>query len=215
MGMNLALGSRSHPSIIDIERCEPVYWVLQGVFIWICVIYTIVAILKAQSEQQLKMRFGNINLVDSDIRYHGKSLTTLVLLGFLGGMAAGALGIGGGAIFTPSLLGMGVPPLVVTGTGLYLVFFSTSASSLIYHLNGELNTRLGLWIAVWAIAGTIIGLRMMMAYIKRTGKHSIVVWVLVYMFVVSVIAVPLFGGINLKKQFDMGQDLLAFRPLCT
>ena len=96
------------------------------------------AILKAQSEQQLKMRFGNINLVDSDVRYHGKSLSTLVTLGFLGGIAAGALGIGGGAIFTPSLLAMGVPPLVVTGTGLYLVFFSTSASSLIYSLNGEL-----------------------------------------------------------------------------
>lgn len=215
MGMNLALGSKSHPSIIYIERCEPVYWVLQGIFIWICVIYTIVAVLKAQSEQQLKMRFGNINLVESDIRYHGKSLTTLVTLGFLGGMAAGALGIGGGAIFTPSLLGMGVPPLVVTGTGLYLVFFSTSASSLIYSLNGELQTNFALWVAVWAVAGTIIGLRMMMSYIKKTGKHSIVVWVLVYMFVVSVIAVPLFGGLNLKKQYDAGLDLMAFRPLCT
>jgi len=160
------------------------------------------------------MRFGNLNLVDSDIRYHGKSLTTLIVLGFAGGLAAGALGIGGGAIFTPSLLTLGIPPLVVTGTGLFLVLFSTCASSLIYALNGELNFRLGLWIAVWAIAGTIIGLRIMQTYIRKTGKQSIVVWTLVWMFIVSVIAVPLFGGLNLKKQYDAGLNLLAFRPLC-
>jgi uncharacterized membrane protein YfcA len=85
------------------------------------------------------MRFGNLNLVESDIRFHGKSLTTLILLGFVGGLAAGALGIGGGAIFTPSLLTLGIPPLVVTGISLYLVLFSTCASSLIYALNGEMN----------------------------------------------------------------------------
>jgi hypothetical protein len=134
--MNLSLGSSKAPSIIGIERCEPVYWVMMGIFIWICVLYTSLAIKTAQQEQQLKMRFKNINLVDSDIRYHGKSLTTLITLGFMGGIAAGALGIGGGAIFTPSLLALGVPPLVVTGTGLYLVLFSTVVSSLIYSLNG-------------------------------------------------------------------------------
>ena len=168
----------------------------------------------AQSEQQLKMRFKNINLVDSDIRYHGRSLIKLISLGFVGGLAAGALGIGGGAIFTPALLTLGIPPLVVTGTGLYLVFFSTSVSSLVYSINAELQTRLGLWIAIWAVAGTIIGLRVMMNYIKRTGKHSIVVWILVYMFVVSVVAVPLFGGLNLKMKYDAGFDLLVFKPLC-
>ena len=153
------------------------------------------------------MRFNNINLVESDIRYHGKSLTTLITLGFAGGMAAGALGIGGGAIFTPSLLALGVPPLVVTGTGLYLVLFSTIVSSLIYSLNGQMNYRLGLWIAVFAVAGVVIGLRMMQNYIKKTGKHSIVVWVLVWMFVISVIAVPIFGGMNLKSASDAGVDL--------
>jgi uncharacterized membrane protein YfcA len=160
------------------------------------------------------MRFGNLNLVESDIRFHGKSLTTLILLGFVGGLAAGALGIGGGAIFTPSLLTLGIPPLVVTGISLYLVLFSTCASSLIYALNGEMNFELGLWIAFWAICGTIVGLKIIQAYIIRTGKQSIVVWTLVWMFILSVIAVPLFGGLNLKKQYDSGLNLLAFRPLC-
>lgn len=165
MGMNLSLGSKSFPSIIGIDRCSPVYWVLQGTFLWICFLYLSLAIKMAQSEQQLKMRFKNINLVDSDIRFHGRSLTTLIALGFVGGLASGSLGIGGGAIFTPFLLTLGVPPLVVTGTGLYLVFFSTSVSSLVYSINGELQLSFGLWVAIWAVGGTIVGLRLMYHYI--------------------------------------------------
>lgn len=168
----------------------------------------------AQSEQALKMRFGNINLVDSDIRFHGESLTKLIILGFGGGLAAGALGIGGGAIYTPALLTMGVPPLVTTSTGLHLVLASTMVSSLIYWLNGQLNIQIGIWIAAWAVVGVYIGLRMLQDYIRRTGKHSIAVWVLVWMFIISVLAVPLFGGLSLYTQYTRGVNLWAFRPLC-
>ena len=75
MGMNLSLGSSKAPSIVGIERCSAPYWLLQGIFFWICLLYVSLAIKMAQSEQSLKMRFKNINLVDSDIRFHGSSLT--------------------------------------------------------------------------------------------------------------------------------------------
>lgn len=77
-----------------------------------------------------------------------------------------------------------------------------------------MNFKLGLWIAVWAVIGVIIGLRMMQNYIKRTGKHSIVVWVLVWMFVISVFAVPIFGGRNVIALSNSGVDIHAFKPLC-
>ena len=76
-----------------------------------------------------------------------------------------------------------------------------------------MNFKLGLWIAVWAVIGVIIGLRMMQNYIKRTGKHSIVVWVLVWMFVISVVAVPIFGGRNVIALSNSGVDIHAFKPL--
>jgi uncharacterized membrane protein YfcA len=161
--------------------------------------YTCIAVFIAQSEQQLKIRFGNINIVKSDIKCNGKSLKTLLALGFIGGWAAGSLGIGGGAIFTPALITLGVPPLVVTATGLYMVTFSTIASCLIYYLNGQLIFNFAIWICFWATIGTIIGLVICNHYLAKSGKQNPIVWVLFGMFIVSVIAVPLFGGLGLKK----------------
>jgi hypothetical protein len=63
-----------------------------------------------KNEQKLKAKYGNINLVESDITLNKKNLTVLILLGFMGGMLAGALGLGGGVIFNPVLLTMGMPP---------------------------------------------------------------------------------------------------------
>lgn len=76
-------------------------------------------------------------MAKSDIRYgNSKRLWTLLILGFAGGWVAGALGLGGGSIYNPALLSMGVPPIVSSASGLYLVTFSTIASCLIYFLNG-------------------------------------------------------------------------------
>ena len=35
-----------------------------------------------------------------------------------------------------------------------------------------------------------------------------------YSFAVSVVAIPIFGGLSLKKEHDEGLDLLAFQDLC-
>ena len=66
-------------------------------------------------------------------------LYIVLVLGFLGGWVAGALGLGGGTIFNPLLLKLGVPPKVSSATGMYLIMFSKVASSLIYYLADYLD----------------------------------------------------------------------------
>ena len=51
---------------------------------------------------------------------------------------SGALGLGGGSIFNPLLLSMGVPPKVASATGMYMIIFSTGASTVTYVLNDML-----------------------------------------------------------------------------
>ncbi len=73
---------------------------------------------------------------ESDIRYSDrKKLGQLLILGFVGGWVAGALGLGGGCVYNPALLALGIPPKVSSATGLYLVTFSKIASVLIYYMN--------------------------------------------------------------------------------
>jgi len=84
----------------------------------------------------LKIKHGKINVVDSDILLSSSNVRCVVLLGFFGGLIAGALGLGGGVIFNPMLLMLGLPPLVSSASGLFLVTFSKIATSTIYLVNG-------------------------------------------------------------------------------
>lgn len=88
----------------------------------------------------------------------------------MGGWVAGALGLGGGSIFNPLLLTMGVPPKVSSATGMYLVTFSKVAACLIYYLSGELRVDFAVWIACWATVGSVIGLYCINIYMDRVGR---------------------------------------------
>lgn len=91
---------------------------------------------KTAREQVLKKKYGGINIVDSDLILEGKVLRNVLTLAFGGGWVAGALGLGGGVIFNPILLALGVPPKVSTATGMYLITFSKFATSFFYIIFG-------------------------------------------------------------------------------
>lgn len=122
-------------SIIGIPKCSAEEYVVMIIFVLICVGFTVLAVHINNKEQLLKEKY-NINFVESDIRLRGRNLAKVLLIGFFGGWVAGALGLGGGAIFNPALLALGVPPVVSSATGMYLVSFSKIASCFVYALNG-------------------------------------------------------------------------------
>lgn len=50
-----------------------------------------------------------VGLCKSDISYRGKQIIQLIVCSIGGGLAS-AVGLGGGIVFNPILIGMGVPP---------------------------------------------------------------------------------------------------------
>merc|ERR1719231_514387 len=142
------------------------------------ILQVIIACKLVAYEQGLKEKFGGLNLCDSDLIFRGKILRNVLGLGFGGGWVAGALGLGGGVIFNPLLLSMGVPAKVSSATGMYLITFSKIVTCVIYFIYGELVMDYALWAGFLTL---ILGL--------------------------SVIGVPLFGGMNLKKEADGGKDI--------
>jgi len=213
--MNLLNGSSSMKSIAGIEKCSAGYWSVIVVFIGICGLCTFIAVKLAAHDQNLKLKYGGVNVTDSDIRYSNKKqLSKLILLGFVGGWVAGALGLGGGSIYNPALLALGIPPKVSSATGLFLVTFSTFASVVIYFLNSQLDILYGLWIGFFSCVGMLAGLLASQYYMQKTGRQSIIVWCLVVIFVISTIAIPTFGVLSLTQEAEGGLDLWAFSSLC-
>ena len=105
----------------------------------------------------LKLKYG-LGICHSDIIYTAQTVGKLVVYAFVGGLVSGALGLGGGAIYNPLLLSMGVPPAVSSATGMYMIMFSTMGSSIIYILYQVLEFEYALWIGLWCVLGSIAGL---------------------------------------------------------
>jgi uncharacterized membrane protein YfcA len=104
----------------------------------LCAIGTVISVRMINYEQKFKIKY-NKGICKSDLKFSPDIVKKLVLASFAGGWISGALGLGGGAIFNPLLLSMGIPPSVSSSTGMYLVMFTTMGSSITYFLNETLN----------------------------------------------------------------------------
>ena len=212
--MNLFLGSSTRPSLIGVKNCSSAYWVIYGLFIAACFVATAVAVIIAKKEQSLKQEFGNVNIVASDIILDKKTLITLLNLGFWGGLLSGALGLGGGTIFNPVLLSLGLPPMVCAASGLYLVTFSKIATTVVYIIYGQLDLPYGFWLSFCASVGSISAIFLARWYERVSGRQSFIVWVLCLDFVLGIIVMTAFGIINLKSSHDHGISITSFSPIC-
>lgn len=200
-------------SIIGVEKCSAMEYVITVIFVLICVLFTWIAVVINAKEQALKEKY-NVNIVPSDVRMKGKTLVKVLLIGFIGGWVAGALGLGGGAIFNPALLALGVPPVVSSATGMYLVSFSKIASCVVYGLNGQLDIDYCLWIGLWSVISSALSLYAADWYMRRFKRQSIIVWILTFILGLSAVAVPIFGAMSLMVEAEKGIDIYAFNSLC-
>jgi len=161
----------------------------------------------------MKVKYG-INYEEGEVLFEGRALVVLVLIGFVGGLVAGALGLGGGSIYNPALLSLGVNPRSSGATGMFLVLISTINTCLINYLNGFLDVYYALWISLFSLVGSIGGMLATDKVIKTVGKPSIMVWILVFVFIISTIATPLFGYSDLSDLAKHDVDIYAFVDLC-
>jgi uncharacterized membrane protein YfcA len=168
-------------------------------FLLYCGILTAFAATKVFHEQKLKLKLG-AGMAPNDLRLSGPILGKLITFAFLGGFMSGALGLGGGAIFNPLLLSLGVLPCVASATGMYMILYSTSGSSIIYLIHKMLNLQFCVWIGFWCSSGSLLGLYILNKIIKRFDRQSPVVFALTFVLGLSCLLVPIFGAIDLKKQ---------------
>ena len=152
--------------MVGLEKCSPGDWTLLISFVVGCLIFTFLGIWIINKEQKLKLKAG-MKLVKSDIHFNTGNTIKLVGIGLVGGLVSGAFGLGGGSVFGPVLLYLGVAPKVVGATSMYMIMYSTVSSSLMYIIVGTLDIGYGFWISLWSVCGTIIGMKILDSIMKR------------------------------------------------
>lgn len=73
-------------------------------------------------------------------------------------------------IFNPLLLELGMLPTVSSGTGMYLVMFSSLSTVVQFIIMGGFQWFYALYLAAFSIVGTFFGILVVNRIVQRTGK---------------------------------------------
>ncbi len=169
------------------------YWFLQILFVLLCVVATSEIVKYNRAEQILRQKYG-VNYVENEIIFQGDQVYKVLSLGFLGGCAAGGIGLGGGTIYNPVLLHLGMHPKVSSATSMYLVMFTSFNVCVINFINHTLDIKYGLVLAGCNVIGSLAGL--MLA--ERGKRQSSLVFALGFIFLISVCINPYTSYIDLS-----------------
>lgn len=97
----------------------------------------------------------------------------VIAVGFLAGVAAGLLGIGGGVLFVPALvLFLGLTQLEAQATSLLAIIPAAFAGAASQHRYGNLRTREGLVLGALAAGGAVGGVELANAVPERALEVS-------------------------------------------
>lgn len=112
------------------------------------------------------------------------SLPFMTGVGFLIGVLSGLLGVGGGWIKTPFLIFVvGLPPVVASGTALFMLVFTSVSGGLVHFLSGHWDLELFLTLAVSLSVGALGGDKLK----HRIGSYQISLVVAGSLFIVALV----------------------------
>lgn len=125
----------------------------------------------------------------------------LVLIGLVGGILSGAFGVGGGIVMVPMLTAFaGVDQRRASAISLLAILPTSIVGSLTYLAHGEVDVVAGVFIAVGAVVGSIIG-----SALLRRISLAVLRWLFVALLVVV--------AIRMLFVSPERADPLAFSPL--
>ena len=103
-----------------------------------------------------------------------------MLIGLVGGVVAGLLGVGGGALFVPALtLGLGLSQLHAESTSLLAIIPVALVGAWRQRAHGNVDLRTGITLGLLAVAGAAAGAAIANAVPERGLEIAFAVFILV------------------------------------
>ena len=134
-----------------------------------------------------------------------KNIIYVVCIAVVAGIVSSMVGIGGGMITNPMFASLGLDPKESSSTSNFLIITTAIASTFLFSFAGQLNFSFAFWVAVPCIIAAFIGSFMILQYINRTKKNSILLVIMLYFLIASMIIIVFkaIGGLSSQSFGDI------------
>jgi len=183
------------------EMCSTTWWILTvGSALFLCGLSWLVA--GTLSEQ--------VPVDDDDIDFREKAFP-LAKMSIVAGAIAALCGIGGGMVMGPILVELKIPPPVSTATTATTLVVLSTSTLLIYICRGMAPPEYAICLSVFTMMGAAVGKVLCGWWVQKTGKQSVIVWILAGVTVISMVLMGLQGILTLARD---PSDAFAFKNFC-
>jgi len=157
-------------------------------------------------EEKVDLGFA---FADGDLVWTTGSVGRLIPAAVAAGVAAGLLGIGGGMILGPLFVSLNFQPQVGTASTGFMILFTALAGTVQYLAVGKLSWRMFVWFGIIGAIGGQTGQRVVKKLILKTGRPSLVVFILGIIIALAVVIMASSGIANAVSNANDGEDIWA------
>jgi len=188
------------------------YWILMLCPVFITGAMMIVVRMYLLNKMERKKQAGYV-LVEGDIEWDATRTIAYPLLCALSGVFAGMFGIGGGIVKGPLMVEMGVLPEVSAATAAFMIAFTASSATVTYASFGNVAWDFAGVLVVLGLVFTSIGQYIVNGYVARTGRSSVIVFIIATIVGVSTLLMGYESG--LLAYHDIEHDKAGWGSLCS
>lgn len=181
-----------------VKMCSPAWWVLNAG----------ATLILGGCAYNFASQFSNQEPVDEDDLDFRELSFPLMRMSLFAGALASLCGIGGGMVMGPILVEMKVPPPVSSATTATTLVVLSSSTAMVYLCRGVAPLDYILILSCCTLVGAFVGKLVVGWWVQRTGKQSLIVWILV---MVTVLATLLMGYEGILRTVDQGWN--TFKPI--
>jgi len=175
--LTLLKGGKGVESLVGINCTSPWYGVLIALqFLWMfgfAVYFGLKIVRKQAARLEVKYPY-----MPEDPVWNLKSLRFYGMFTFIAGIVAGLIGIGGGMVLGPLMLVMGINPRVSSATTATMIVLTSSSVAVIFVTSGLVPWSYAVFYFFVCLSGALVGKSKIDGYVKRTGRSSILIFIL-------------------------------------
>lgn len=182
-------------------------------FILICLLVSYKNYKEVTRGQYLKRKYSK-GLCNSDIILEGNTTVKMLAGALLGSWIGVTFGLGGGIVFNPVQIAMGVHPIVASSTSMYMIMLATLSSTIMFIYQGEFDYAWTSWFMVWCGIGVLVGMIWIQGVIKKSGRSSLVVLLLAVVLAIATILGAGGNILDLRASASAGVDIWKWSSVC-